>query len=254
MSLEQLAEMMKGRPELDDHAKARAAERGRQPFHEAFLHEIYEPFWQGPLRVLSRAPGVSRVGHGSDSAPDLGVNFGKLALVISEDIFVETVVGVVVKISYIFAGDVNDGQLIRMPSATDAGARTLLTDHAKVWTGPIDRLLSGAEDDVDDVSGLLPKLLVEAVATRDARVAAEAKAAEEAAAAAKAAEEKAKKDEEERQEKMKTAALEAARAAEEEAAKAAAAPAQPEREEVVITPEDVGEPPAPKRKRGKPPE
>lgn len=218
MSLDKLAEMMKGRTELDEHAKERVVERAREPFHNAWLREVY-PFWQGPLKALSRAPGVSRVGHGIDTAPELGVTFGALALALGEDIFAETVVGVVAKISYVFAGDVNDGQLVRLPSITDAGKRANLGELAKVWTGPIDRLIAGAEDDVDEAAELLTTLLVDGVKAHDERVAAEKKAAAEAEAARIAAEEQARKDEEEHQEKMKTAALEASRAAEEEAAR-----------------------------------
>ena len=245
MSLKELAATMQGRPELDDQGKERAAQRARQPFHEGWLHEVYEPFWQASLKKLSRATGVTRVGHGIDSAPDVGVSFGSHALVIGEDVFVETVVGVVVKMSYIFGGDVNDGQLLRVPVVIDAGERTIRNELTKVWTGPIDRLLAGAEEDVDEAAALFPALLLEGVRAHDDRVAAEKAAADAAEAERVAATAAAKKAEAEAKEQMETAALVESQRAEAEAK--AVKPEPPGRD----APEDVGkiEDETPRRRR-----
>lgn len=251
MSLKDLAESMKGRPELDAAGKDRAAERARAPFHEGWLREVYEPFWQAPLKKLSRAAGVVRVGHGIDTAPDVGVSFGSLALVIGEDVFVETVVGVVVKMSYIFAGDVNDGQLLRVPVVIDAGVRTIRSEHTKVWTGPINRLLTGAEEDVDDAAALFPTLLLEGVKAHDERLATEKAAADAAEADRVAAVEAAKKAEAEAKEQMETAALTESQRAE-EAAKAAvpaAPPAKPEEDVGKLEDEEMPTEPSGRRRR-----
>lgn len=209
MSLEQLAEKMKGRPQVEDHQAAAAVNRAREPFHRAFLQDVY-PHWGGPLKTLAGGIGVTRAGLSVDPSPDVGVTFGDLKLAIGEDILVETVLGVHAKMSYVFAGDVNDGQLLRVPSVVDANNRTILGDQAKVWTGPLDKLIAAAVEDVDAAAAMLPTILLDAIEGYDQRIRAENRAKLEAAAKAKADEEAAARAETEAASQAKTAAIEEA--------------------------------------------
>lgn len=223
MSFEKLAQTVAATPEANQHAARRAAEDARKPFHDAWLSTIY-PLWQGTLVLAARRPGIESATGGVDHRFPPAVNAAEVLKtlpardwILAELLTVTTVTGAGVQIVYVFAGDENDGALVRLVGTCDGGDLTISPEHTKQWSGPKSKLVDAAIADAPEAAGLLGAVIFDAHQLRQERLQREEEARKEAEAKRAAAAQAEKERVEAERVRMETAALEESRRLEAEA-------------------------------------
>lgn len=185
MSFEEFEKRTANHPGVGSKAAELAADDNRRAFHEAWLREVY-PHWQGPLVSISKRSGVESATYSVTNGLSSWKNgaevlraLGRDDWLVTEVIAVTTAVGVQVAVTYAFAGDPNDGAMLRLAGYSDGGL-VAVSDTGRLTKGPKAALMAVAEADLTEAVEVLGTMLVTALDAREARALAERETAERA--------------------------------------------------------------------------